>query len=177
MKSGHYLVPVHKTANVSRIVPQTPLTDPLFEDYEVMNFVIRAVGSSLNISFDSHQTQMDIGVKRYFTKSGWNSYSTKLKESNVLSRIFLNKQILRVVPSRAPFISLSEVSGGYWTWQLIYYGNIYERSLKQDMGSERKLASIKVKFDLQRVPRGKGADAIKIIRASEWVTTWGGTKQ
>ncbi|EHA1127438.1 hypothetical protein BOO92_13755 [Vibrio navarrensis] len=172
MKAGHYVIPIHTSGKVSRIVPQAALNDPLFEDYEVMNFVIKAIGSNLNISFDSYHSQIEQSSAKYFTKSGWDSYSELLLNSQLLVDIFRRYQLFRVIPSRAPFVAFSGEVNGYWTWRLIYYGNVYQRSLSDVESNELLVAKIKFSIDVQRVPRGKGADAIKIIRASDWSTSW-----
>ncbi|MDF5376950.1 hypothetical protein P3682_24145, partial [Vibrio parahaemolyticus] len=57
-KSGYYKIPTYNDKGITRIVPQVPLSDRLFSDSEVMDFVTEAMYNTLSLSFDSYELSM-----------------------------------------------------------------------------------------------------------------------
>ncbi|HHF0568083.1 TPA: DotI/IcmL family type IV secretion protein [Vibrio alginolyticus] len=191
-KSGYYKIPTYNDKGITRIVPQVPLSDRLFSDSEVMDFVTEAMYNTLSLSFDSYELSMTESALLFFTTSGWKSFSSAVQEAEILSTIFSNKEIIEFYPTRAPFMEFSGTVDGkidgrftkdaYWVWRVKVQGKIMKKSLKVKDATETELEAIQnqrhqaanVTFwlDLQRVPKGKGASAVKIISSSNWDVDW-----
>lgn len=192
-KSGIYEIPTYTNNNVVRIVPQIELNANLFTHSEIMDFVTEAMSNSLNLSFDNYELSMTSAATRYFTQSGWGTFSKGIENSGLYKNIFTNKEIIEFFPTRAPFIEYSGVAPGhvngeyreeaYWVWRVKVRGKFSTKTLNkwstsEDSNEERRIhkprtASVEFTLDLQRVPKGKGASAVKINNASEWIIDWG----
>jgi hypothetical protein len=192
-KSGIYEIPTYKNNNFVRIVPQIDLNAELFSHSEIMDFVTEAMTNSLNLSFDNYELSMTSAATRYYTQSGWGTFSNSIEQSGIYKNIFTNKEIIEFFPKRAPFIEYSDVAPGhvngeyrkeaYWVWRVKVSGTFSTKSLKklspsEELNEERRrrkprTASVEFTLDLQRVPKGKGASAVKINNASDWKIEWG----
>jgi len=191
-KSGIYEIPTYQNNGVVRIVPQIPLDSELFTQTEIMDFVTEAMTNSLNLSFDNYELSMTTAATRYFTQSGWGAFSDGIERSELYKNIFTNKEIIEFYPTRAPFIEFSGTTSGYvngeyresayWVWRVKVSGQFSMKSLKIESKTEtdterrrnrrRKTATVEFTLDLQRVPKGKGASAVKINNASDWELDW-----
>ncbi len=192
-KSGIYEIPTYENNGVVRIVPQIELHEQLFSQTEIMDFVTEAMSNSLNLSFDNYEMSMTTAATRYFTQSGWGAFSDGIEKSELYKNIFTNKEIIEFFPTRAPFVEYSGIAPGYiegeykdiayWVWRVKVSGQFSMKSLKIAGESEsteekrrnrkKKTANVQFTLDLQRVPKGKGASAVKINNASAWSIDWG----
>lgn len=191
-KGGNYLIPTYQEGHIVRVVPQVELNIPLFNDSEVLDITNEAMVETLSLSFDDYQSSMSNASKLYFTQSGWNSFSKKIKDIGLYETLFIDKEIIKVIPRRAPFMLFSGTVDGpvngkiisdyYYTWRVVYQGRVTKKPLFENVNPEVlnsrrkapqvKVADISLTIDLQRVPKGKGARAIKIIDTSDWDITW-----
>lgn len=191
-KGGNYLIPTYKEGNIVRVVPQVALNTPLFNDSEVLDITNEALVETLSLSFDDYKTSMSNASKLYFTQSGWNSFSDNIKKTGLYDTLFTDKEIVKLIPKRAPFMLFSGTVDGplngkimkdfYYTWRVVYQGKMIKRPLFSSVNSntlnnnrpipEVKIADISLTIDLQRVPKGKGARAIKIIDTNDWSIKW-----
>ncbi|KAB0482400.1 hypothetical protein F7Q91_03055 [Vibrio chagasii] len=188
-KSGLYQIPTYEDNGIVRIVPQVPLNEKLFEDAEIKDFVTEAMHNTLSMSFDNYKHSMTTSAVQFFTTTGWESFSKGIENSGLYSEIFTNSEILEFYPTRAPFLEYSDkvdgyirgefVKGAYWVWRVKVKGQIIRKSLQTEDKAEseaerrrnqrRKVATIEFDLDLQRVPKGKGASAVKIIDSTNWL--------
>lgn len=187
-KSGLYKIPTYEDNGIIRIVPQVSLSEQLFEDAEIKDFVTEAMHNTLSMSFDNYKLSMASSAVQYFTNTGWDSFSAGIVDSGLYNDIFTNSEILEFYPSRAPFMEFSGTADGhirgtfvkdaYWVWRVKVKGQISKKSLKiakeketeieKRRNQRRKVATVEFYLDLQRVPKGKGASAVKIINSSDW---------
>mgnify|MGYP000162105184 CR=1 FL=1 len=189
-KSGIYEIPTYTNNNVVRIVPQIELNSELFTHSEIMDFVTEAMSNSLNLSFDNYELSMTSAATRYFTQSGWGTFSNGIEDSGLYKNIFIDKEIIEFYPTRAPFIEYSGVAPGYvngkyrdeayWVWRVKVSGKFSTKTLstsndanEKKRNRKRQTATVNFTLDLQRVPKGKGASAVKINHASKWNIDWG----
>jgi hypothetical protein len=184
-KSGHYVIPTYINGDIVRIVPQVPLYEPLFSDAEIMDFSTEAMHEVLSVSFDNYKRSMTDAATLYFTSTGWTAFSKEFTNSELYANIFTDREIIEFYPSRAPFLVFSGLIDGtvngefqkdaYWAWRIKVDGVLIRKSInkpkkgeKYDINKRRKMADVSFILDLQRVPKGKGASAVKIINTDSW---------
>lgn len=193
-KSGTYLIPTYTEGRITRVVPQAPLNDQLFTDAEIMDFAVEAMQQTLALSFDDYESSMSNAAEKYFTESGWTKFSHEIETSEIYKTLFINKEIINITPTRAPFMIYSgpvdgpingkQVKDAYWTWRIKYSAKMVKRPLNSSMTStstqdginhvnNQQNLSIEFVLDLQRVPKGKGARAVKIIDSHDWKVRYG----
>ena len=104
--------------SLGRIVPVTPLDEPVQSTAEVLDWFRIAVVESLTMSFTDYKVRLQSN-KRFFTDAGWDSFKQAIERASLVETVQDRKLVTSVVPTGAPVILESNVlRNGRFGWRV-----------------------------------------------------------
>jgi len=100
-----------------RILPEVPLTKPVWGDNYVLQWTADKVAAAFNIDYVHWRSQLQ-AASSAFTQSGWLYFMKALKESNTLSMVTDGQRIANVEVTGSPVLVNKMVIGGHYAWQV-----------------------------------------------------------
>ena len=120
--AGH--VWLHSTAYVTvaatpdgRIVPLTPLDEPIMSDAALKNWAVSAVTEAFTLGHHDWRARLS-AVRRHFTDDGYEDFIAGLEESLFLDRLRENRQVASAVAGGAPVIADTRRHLGRIAWSV-----------------------------------------------------------
>ncbi|MDF1796609.1 MAG: type IVB secretion system apparatus protein IcmL/DotI [Coxiellaceae bacterium] len=101
-----------------RIITIHPLSDPVFSDQQVLQWVATAVRSIYRKDFVHWKEQLQ-QIQGDFTVQGWQNYIAALRQSDNLNTITKLKMVSSAKITGAPVITEKEVLSGTYAWKII----------------------------------------------------------
>lgn len=98
-----------------RVVPLTPLSEPLMNHDAILLFATTAAQKSFVLDFNNYRGQLQ-GVRSYYTNAGYKSFMDSLESSGLISKITTKRMVASAVPVEAPIIEKEGVAGGIYYW-------------------------------------------------------------
>lgn len=104
--------------NDFRLINVHPLTDPVIDDQQVLQWAGIAVQKAYNVDYIHWKKQLEY-ASAGFTNSGWDQFVKKFKQSNNLSTILKQHMVTDTTLSGAPELLQKGVLGSkYYAWKI-----------------------------------------------------------
>ena len=103
------------TTEDGRLVPMLPLSQPNLTNPALLSWAAQAGTETMTFGFHDYQRRLQ-EASRYFTKSGWKSFSEALERSRIIETIETNQQVVTAAPRSAPIILNERIVNGRYQW-------------------------------------------------------------
>lgn len=103
------------TTEDGRLVPMLPLSRPNLTNPALLSWAAQAGTETMTFGFHDYQRRLQ-EASRYFTKTGWQSFSEALQRSRIIETIEQNQQVLTAAPRSAPIILNESIVNGRYQW-------------------------------------------------------------
>ena len=142
-----------------RLVPLTPLDEPIMSDAALRNWTVSAVTEAFTLGHHDWRLRL-ASVRESFTDEGYESFLKGLDESLFLDRLRENLQVASAVAQGAPVVTETRYFGGRLGWAiefpLLVTFSAGARSVSQDL-----LARVLVmRVPLSERPAGIGIEQL-----------------
>jgi hypothetical protein len=144
-----------------RISKLEPISMPALTDEQIRQFVVDAIGDSMNFNYLNYQDVIEKASK-YFTDEGFVGYKKALVASTLTEQIVSKKLLLKTVVVGAPVIDESKNYGGRHVW-------IVRAKTIRTLTDRGKSADTEVVFTfyMYRVPSTERASQVAIYQIKQ----------
>ncbi len=105
------------TADGWRLQQLTPLSEPLLDDEQVLQWSVDAVGHIFGFNFVDYRDQLQ-KASQYFTQEGYQQFIQALGASNNLETVKTQKLVLSAVVTKAPVVIAEGKLNGVYAWRV-----------------------------------------------------------
>ncbi len=105
------------TSDGWRLVRLEPLSTPIMNDSQVLQWATSAVNSIFDFNFVNYRKQLQES-SQYFTTKGYQQFLDALKASNNLDTIKERKLVVSAVATQAPVVVNQGVINGRYAWEI-----------------------------------------------------------
>lgn len=146
--------------SMGRVVPVTPLDEPVQSTAEVLDWFRIAVVESLTMSFTDHKVRLQAN-RRFYTDDGWESFEQALQRSAIVETVVDRKLVTSVVPTGAPVILESNVlRNGRFGWRVEMPVLVSYESASTRETQKYTIVAVIVRRPEVESPRGLGISQI-----------------
>ncbi len=103
------------TTSDGRLIRMIPLNQPDLKDSALISWVSKAAADVMTFGFHDYQRRLQ-EASVYFTRSGWQSFSSALEKARIIEAVEKNQQIVTAAPQRAPIILKQGLVNGIYQW-------------------------------------------------------------
>jgi intracellular multiplication protein IcmL len=152
------------TTEDGRLIPMVSLNQPNLSNPALMSWVAQAATEVMTFGFNDYRRRLQES-SRFFTRRGWESFTSALQSARVLESIEENSQVITAAPRGAPVLqSEAEVRGQYqWIVQI-------PMVLSYQSGSKTRVDNWIVTLVIVRVPRLESPNGVGI---AQWIAVPG----
>jgi len=118
----YFVIAVHQpenryfaTTEDGRLIPMVPLNQPNLSTPALLSWSAQAVSETMSFSFSNYRRNLQES-SRFFTRAGWESFSTALQQARIIESIETLTQEVTAVPAGAPILKSEGISGGQYQW-------------------------------------------------------------
>lgn len=104
------------TAN-NQLIQDIPLDKPNLPTNILLNWVTESMMTVHTFNFVNYATAI-ADAKEYFTKEGYDSYTTALQNTKILDAVINQKYVLRAVPTASPQITKEGLLANFYLWKI-----------------------------------------------------------
>ena len=141
-----------------RVVPLTPLDEPIMSDSALKNWVVAAVTEAFTLGHHDWRARLS-AVRRHFTDDGYDSFLNGLEESLLLARLRENRQVSSAVATGAPVIVDTRRFRGSIAWEVEF-----PMLVTFQAGAKRLDQALVARVLVTRVPLSERETGIGITR-------------
>lgn len=105
------------TSADGRIIPLSPLSEPVVAPSELLQWVNQAVVAAYSYNFINYRKELQ-DAAQYFTPEGWKQYQDGLKASRNLETVVAKKLVATATPTGAPQITDQGILNGRYAWRI-----------------------------------------------------------
>ncbi|MBG78267.1 MAG: type IV secretion protein IcmL [Alphaproteobacteria bacterium] len=150
------------TTEDGRLIPMVALNQPNLSTPALLSWVAQAATEVMTFGFNDYRRRLQES-SRNFTRTGWESFTTALNQSGIISTIEQRRQVVTAVPAGAPILESEAVVAGRYQWVVQI-----PMKLSYQTGAERRTRSILVRIVVVRVPRLESSNGVGI---DQWIAT------
>lgn len=110
------VVPIAATPD-GRLIPLTPLDEPVMSDAALKNWAVSAVTEAFTLGHHDWRLRLS-SIREHFTDSGYQSFLKGLDDSLFLERLRKNLQVASAAARGAPVITDTRVIDGRVGWSI-----------------------------------------------------------
>lgn len=99
-----------------KLLPMTPLSEPMLTDAALKNWVAEAVSSSFNLDYVNWRAQLT-KAREYFTPQAFTSFALSLDKEGHLALMRQQKALVHAVVQGAPVLTKSGILSGVLVWE------------------------------------------------------------
>ncbi|MCT4574856.1 MAG: DotI/IcmL family type IV secretion protein [Alphaproteobacteria bacterium] len=144
-----------------KLIKLAPLSDPLLQKSAILSFASESAVDVLTFGFHDYRKRLQ-DASENFTKNGWDSFLTALKDASYIKTITENRQVISAIPLAPPVVIAEGLSGGVYKWNIEVPIN-----LSIESGSQIASRKILVKMVVARRTQVKHEKGLGI---DQWVT-------
>jgi intracellular multiplication protein IcmL len=127
--------------------PEVPLDQPHLDTPALLSWVAIAASETMTFTYLDHEKKMEENSK-YYTKTGWESFTTALKKSYILDSVVASKQTVTAQPRSAPIlIQKGVVFEGRYRWIVTI-----PLLVKYESTKESRVDQLQLQLVVERVP-------------------------
>jgi intracellular multiplication protein IcmL len=152
------------TTEDGRLIPMVQLNQPNLSNPALMSWVAQASTEIMTFGFNDFRRRLQES-SRFFTRRGWESFSTALQEARILESIEANSQVVTAAPSGAPILRSEGVVNGQYQWVVEI-----PMVLSYQSGSKKRADYWLVTLVVVRVPRLESPNGVGI---AQWIAVPG----
>ena len=117
------------TDSHANLVQNTPLTQPVMPDADLMAFTARAILAVYNFDYEHYRATLSREASPSYTVEGWNGVVTAIEKTRNLDEIKANAMVVSAKPEGGPEILGSGLDGGHLVWSIrlpirVTYANV-----------------------------------------------------
>lgn len=150
-----------------RLQQLRPLSEPVLDDAQVLQWGVNAVGHIYGFNFVNYREQLQ-QASQYFTPDGYKQFMTALDSSNNLETVKSQKLVLSAVVTKAPVVIAEGQLNGVYAWRIQMPVMITLQSASQQLTQNVMVNLLIVRASTLEKPEGV-AIAQFIEQASEGV--------
>ncbi len=120
------------TDSRANLIQNTPLTQPVMPDADLMAFAAQAILAVYNFDYEHYRETLSREASPSYTVKGWNGVVTAIEKTRNLDEIKANAMVVSGKPEGGPAILSWGLEGDHLAWSIrlpihVTYGNIKER--------------------------------------------------
>ena len=139
-----------------------PVSEPKFQDNQVINFATEAITRSMRITFDEWRDD-NAKAAGYYTTEGWPQFVSALESSKTLDYIRDNKLNASATPIQAVIIDRGTDQNGVYSWVVqVQYRVNYQGAGNVDIPREYRADMVVVRVPPQDNPRAIAVSRINV---------------
>ena len=116
----------------ANLVQDTPLSQPVMSDADLMEFTANSVLAVYNFDYEHYRQTLSREASPNFTVDGWNGVVTAIERTRNLDEIKASSMVVSAKPLDSPVIQGSGLAGDHLAWTIrlpihVTYSNLKER--------------------------------------------------
>lgn len=120
------------TDSRANLIQNTPLTQPVMPDADLMAFTAHAILAVYNFDYEHYRETLSREASPSYTVKGWNGVVTAIEKTRNLDEIKANAMVVSAKPQAGPEILGSGLNGDHLAWSIrlpirVTYANVKER--------------------------------------------------
>lgn len=120
------------TDSHANLVQDTPLSQPVMSDADLMEFTAASVLAVYNFDYEHYRQTLSREASPNFTVDGWNGVVTAIEKTRNLDEIKASSMVVSAKPLDSPVIQGSGLVGDHLAWSIrlpihVTYSNLKER--------------------------------------------------
>lgn len=120
------------TDSHANLVQDTPLSQPVMSDADLMEFTANSVLAVYNFDYEHYRQTLSREASPNFTVDGWNGVVTAIERTRNLDEIKASSMVVSAKPLDSPAIQSSGLAGDHLAWSIrlpihVTYSNLKER--------------------------------------------------
>lgn len=143
-----------------RIMQLVPMDKPNMSTAALMSWVAQASSDVMTFGYHDYQRRLQQSA-RFFTKSGWESFTSALQKSRILDAVRAQQQVVSAVPSSAPVLVQQGVLNGKFRWIIQLPISVTYKSAENSRTDKLKLNLV-----VERVPSLENPNGVGI---QQWI--------
>ena len=120
------------TDSHANLIQNTPLTQPVMPDADLMAFTAQAILAVYNFDYEHYRETLSREASPSYTVKGWNGVVAAIEKTRNLDEIKAQAMVVSAKPEGGPEILSWGLEGDHLAWSIrlpirVTYGNIKER--------------------------------------------------
>ena len=147
------------TDSHANLVQDTPLSQPVMPDADLMEFTARSVLAVYNFDYEHYRETLSREASPNFTVAGWNGVVTAIEKTRNLDEIKASFMVVAAKPLDSPAIlSLGQV-GDHLAWTIRLPIHVTYANLKENRHMDLVVTAIVVRVPTAFHPNGMAIDS------------------
>ncbi len=151
------------TTEDGRLVPMLPLSEPNLSTPALMSWVAQSTTETMTFGFHDFRKRLQES-SRFFTRSGWASFTRALESSRIIETVENNQQVVVAAPRSAPVVVSEGIQNGRYQWEVEMPMTVTYRA-----GSQTRSDNLLIRLLLVRVPKLESPNGVGI---EQWIATY-----
>jgi len=105
------------TTQDGKIIPMAPLDETGVSTAVLLNWSSEAIAETMTFGFNDYRRRLQ-DSSRFFSPTGWESFTSALKRSRIIEMVEANQQVLTAAAQGAPVLVSEGVKDGVYTWEV-----------------------------------------------------------
>ena len=100
-----------------RVVPLTPISEPLLGKASVTSWAAEAVTQAFTMDYANYKQEL-MKSRENFTPTGWSNFNKALQDSQYLQKVVEQRYLTTAAPTSAPLIEQEGHVNGRYAWKM-----------------------------------------------------------
>ena len=147
------------TDSRANLIQDTPLTQPVLSDAELMEFTANAILAVYNFDYKHYRATLSREASPSFTVAGWNGAVTAIERTRNLDEIKASAMVVSATPAGSPMIQSVVLVGDHLSWTIRLPIRVTYSNLKVDRLMDLDVTAVVVRVPTAFHPNGMAVDS------------------
>ena len=147
------------TDSHANLVQDTPLSQPVMPDADLMEFTANSVLAVYNFDYEHYRETLSREASPNFTVNGWNGVVTAIEKTHNLDEIKASSMVVSAKPLDSPAIQSSAQVGDHLAWAIRLPIHVTYANLKEKRHMDLVVTAIVVRVPTAFHPNGMAIDS------------------
>ena len=147
------------TDSRANLVQDTPLSQRVMPDADLMEFTARAVLAVYNFDYEHYRETLSREASPNFTVNGWNGVVTAIEKTHNLDEIKASSMVVSAKPLDSPAIQSAAQVGDHLAWSVRLPIHVTYANLKERRHMDLVVTAVVVRVPTAFHPNGMAVDS------------------
>ena len=147
------------TDSRANLIQDTPLTQPVMPDADLMDFTARSVLAVYNFDYEHYRETLSREASPNFTVKGWNGAVTAIERTRNLDEIKASAMVVSAKPLDSPAIQSAGQVGDHLAWTIRLPIHVTYSNLKEKRHMDLVVTATVVRVPTAFHPNGMAVDS------------------
>ena len=147
------------TDSRANLIQNTPLTQPVMPDADLMAFTAQAILAVYNFDYEHYRETLSREASPSYTVKGWNGVVTAIEKTRNLDEIKASSMVVSAKPLDSPAIQSAGQVGGRLVWTIRLPIHVTYSNLKVNRLMDLMVTAVVVRVPTAFHPEGVAVDS------------------